>query len=201
MHNQFHRQSGGTLLGLIIGLIIGLGIAVAVAFTITKTPLPFTNKQGKAERRVDSATGEPNDPNKPLYGNKAASREAAKDLARQPEEQAAGDTATSQVKSESRAPVVDNSTAVARAQKSDEAEEKFIYYLQAGAFLSQPDAENTKGKLALLGVAATISERRSDSGILYRVRIGPFSDQVTMNRMRGKLSESGMDVATIRVPK
>ena len=80
-------------------------------------------------------------------------------------------------------------------------EDKWTYYLQAGAFRDQADAESTRAKLALLGFEAQISERPSDSGALYRVRIGPFGQVETMNRIRGKLSESGVDVAVVRSPK
>ena len=69
------RQRGSTLTGLIIGLIVGLGIAVAVALTITKGASPFTEKTAKG-RPADPAPGQAADPNKPLYGNRDAVREA-----------------------------------------------------------------------------------------------------------------------------
>ncbi|MFD2274115.1 SPOR domain-containing protein [Undibacterium arcticum] len=67
--------------------------------------------------------------------------------------------------------------------------------------MTNPTLKNTRAKLALLGFEAQISERPSDSGSLYRVRIGPFGQIETMNRIRGKLSESGVDVAVVRSPK
>ena len=90
------------------------------------------------------------------------------------------------------------STAAAAAAANDE---KFTYYLQAGAFREIADAENTKAKLALLGVAATVSERRSELGSLFRVRIGPFTEVEAMNRARSRLSDNGVDAAVVRVPK
>jgi cell division protein FtsN len=80
-------------------------------------------------------------------------------------------------------------------------DERFTYYLQAGAFREPNDAEATKAKLALMGVAASIAERQSDLGTLYRVRVGPFADVETMNRTRVRLSDNGVDVAVVRVPK
>lgn len=80
-------------------------------------------------------------------------------------------------------------------------DEKFTYYLQAGAFREIADAENTKAKLALLGVAATVAERRSELGSLFRVRIGPFTEVEAMNRARSRLSDNGVDAAVVRVPK
>jgi cell division protein FtsN len=75
------RQRGSTLTGLIIGLIVGLGIAVAVALTITKGASPFTDKTAKSGRPADPAPGQAADPNKPLYGNRDAAREANRALA------------------------------------------------------------------------------------------------------------------------
>jgi cell division protein FtsN len=79
--------------------------------------------------------------------------------------------------------------------------EGFTYYLQAGAFREINDAEATKAKLALMGVAATIAERKSELGTLYRVRVGPFSEIEAMNRARLRLSDNGVDAAVVKVPK
>lgn len=79
--------------------------------------------------------------------------------------------------------------------------EGFTYYLQAGAFREMNDADATKAKLALMGVAATIAERKSELGTLYRVRVGPFSDIEAMNRARVRLSDNGVDAAVVKVPK
>ena len=206
------RQHGGTILGLIIGLIIGLGIAVVVAMTINKTTLPFLNKQARPDR-VELAPGQANDPNKPLYGNKAASREAAKEFANAPapvepvppnsvDPQAAKNAAAKEVSltppaEKIKKPVPAKPTDTAKA----EGDEKWTYFLQAGAFRDQADAESARAKLALLGFEARLTERPSDNGTLYRVRVGPFSQLETMNRMRGKLTDNGVDVAVIRTPK
>jgi cell division protein FtsN len=98
----------------------------------------------------------------------------------------------------SAAPAATPTPAVA---KTDNPDEKWIYFLQAGAFREQGDAENTRAKLALLGFEASISERNSDNGVLYRVRMGPFNQVEAMNRARGKLQENGVDVAVIRNQK
>jgi cell division protein FtsN len=214
------RQGGGTVLGLILGLIIGLSIAVVVAIMIKNTPLPFTNKVGRPEKGPDAAASAPiSDPNKGLYGNKGAAREAAKQFAKPEEAKPAEASVATQAPTpapkeaahtdkpaaDGKAPVVDKSVAATRLAKADPApaaaDEKFTYYLQAGAFLEQADAENTKAKLALMGVPASIAERKSDNGTLFRVRIGPFAQPEAMNRVRGKLTDNGVDVAVVRVPK
>jgi cell division protein FtsN len=74
----------------------------------------------------------------------------------------------------------------------------YIYYLQAGAFRDISDAEATRAKLALLGFEAAISDRSSDSGVLHRVRMGPYNQVESMNKARAKLLDSGVDVAIVR---
>jgi cell division protein FtsN len=214
------KQHGGTILGIIIGLVIGLGIALGVAMMITKTPVPFTDKFGKtAGRQADQTGGVMADPNKPLYGNKAAAREAAKSLVKESESDQAPPPPNTVVqqpepkvaKAEAKVPVAEQSTAEkkpdvkivdARVEPKPEAsDDKWNYYLQAGAFREQNDAEAMRAKLALMGVEAKVSERQSENGTLYRVRIGPFNQLDPMNKVRGKLSDNGVDAAVVRLSK
>jgi cell division protein FtsN len=73
-----------------------------------------------------------------------------------------------------------------------------IYYLQAGSFRDLSDAESTRAKLALLGFEAAISDHSTDSGMLHRVRLGPYKQVESMNKARAKLLDSGVDVAIVR---
>ncbi|WP_211464223.1 SPOR domain-containing protein [Collimonas silvisoli] len=232
-----NKQAGGTLLGLIFGLIIGLAIAVVVAIMITKTPTPFTNKTAKADKAPDAitaptaaapaspATAPSNadqlpDPNKSLYGNKDAAKEAAKAFAPPaPTAEGAPPTAAAEKKldalvakaQDKPAPIVDKSIAdktkkvagdIAEAKtKAAAADDNWIYFLQVGAFREQAEAESAKARLALMGFEAKISERQADTGSLYRVRVGPFNQLETMNRIRGKLSDNGVNAAVVRAAK
>lgn len=189
MSSHFHRQHGGTLLGLIIGLVAGLAIALLVALIVTKSPVPFNNKPAKPEKSSTSSAQQSADPNQPLYRNKEAVKQAAKEFAKEPEPVKASEQ-----------PNVAGSTKdeVAATNKS---EEKWSYFLQAGAFRNTIEAENMRARLALLGYEAGISEMLSQTGTLYRVRIGPFTQVETMNRLRSKLKESGVNAGVIRNPK
>jgi cell division protein FtsN len=204
------RERGGTLTGIIVGLILGLLIAVGVAITITKTPLPFVDKISKQSQPA----GELGDPNKTLPGGARERREQLTD--NDPAVQPVAPSVTSQVTPQVIPQVTPEVTAPPAAERPREKEkaapapapvvdpapeERFTYYLQAGAFREPNDAEATKAKLALMGVAANIAERQSDLGTLYRVRVGPFADIETMNRTRVRLSDNGVDVAVVRVPK
>ena len=230
------RQAGGTILGVIIGLIVGLGIAVVVATMITKSALPFSNKQAQPERQAGvSGAGPIADPNKPLYGNKEPARQAAKNFANEaaPEnavtadaKPTAADKAAADKSKATDKAVADAKLAARTAEKvaakpadkaadktgeksadnvaiakPDSSEEKYTYFLQAGAFREPEDAENAKAKLAMMGFEANISERPSDTGTLYRVRVGPFRQLESMTRARSKLSDNGVDVAVVRTAR
>jgi cell division protein FtsN len=52
-----------------------------------------------------------------------------------------------------------------------------------------------------MGVEARVTERQSENGTLYRVRVGPFSQLDAMNNVRGKLSDNGVDAAVVRISK
>ena len=224
------RQQGNTLVGIIIGLVIGLGIAVVVALVITKGASPFTDKSGKAGKSAEPTAGQIADPNKPMYGNKEAAKEAARDFSKEPREivtptQPAAPAPAPAPAQQPKAPPPDalqeligtlkdkpapktpaaapapQAKADVKETKADATSDKWIYYLQAGAFHDMSDAESTRGKLALLGFEAAISDRSTDAGVLHRVRIGPFNQLEAMNRARTKLSENGIDVAVVRNQK
>lgn len=220
MYN-YNRQQGGTVLGIIIGLIIGLGIALVVAMTINKTPMPFTDKSGKV-KAGELTPSQSADPNRPLYGNRAAAKDAARDFAKEPappENTAAPQPdkkpevvkvdpkaeAKAEAKQDGKAPVVEQSAAAKKTEaaevKTENPDDKWSYFLQAGAFREQSDAEGMRAKLALMGVEAKISERQAETGVLYRVRVGPFNQLEAMNKVRGKLSDNGVDAAVVRIAK
>lgn len=204
------RQRGSTLTGIIIGLIIGLGIAVVVALVITKGQSPFTDRSNKMGRPADLAPSQASDPNKPLYGNREAAREANREIAERASRPAPAPAAADadplgqaiagmQEGAAPAAPAAAPSApAPAAAAAPAAGGDGYIYYLQAGAFREMSDAENTRAKLALLGFEAAISDRSTDSGTLHRVRVGPYDGPEAMNRARAKLLDSGIDVAIVR---
>jgi cell division protein FtsN len=229
------RQRGSTLTGIIIGLIIGLGIAVAVALTISKGASPFTDKGTKAGRPADLPAAQAQDPNKPMYANREAAREANKEITQkaaarsgtaaapaaaapapaQPATAAADrddplgqaiaglkEPAPSRAQARDSHPLAASVASAAPSAPSSAAgaagSGDTIYYLQAGSFRDLSDAESTRAKLALLGFEAAISDHSSDSGVLHRVRLGPYKQAEAMNKARAKLLDSGVDVAIVR---
>ena len=83
------------------------------------------------------------------------------------------------------------------AGKTAKAADRF--WLQAGAFASEADAENLKARLAFAGWEATIqSASLPDKGVRYRVRLGPYDNTDELARMKGELAKRGFDVAVIK---
>ena len=212
------HQQGSTLVGFIAGLIIGLAMAVAVALAITKGAMPFTDKAGKAGKMAEPTADQVTDPNRPLYGNRKPAREAGRDFSK--EERPPGldvlQQAIDQLKPETGSKAAEGGPAPAAAPvhlpppaaepapalaKPESGEEKWVYYLQVGAFRENADAENVRAKLALLGFEATITDRSTDNGVLHRVRMGPFPQAEAMHKVRAKLAENGVDVAVVRNQK
>ena len=204
---------------------------VVVALMITKGQSPFTDKAPKNGKPADAASGQIADPNKPMYGSKDAVRKANSEFEREavkpppadelqkvvdniqaqgqapakaPAAPAPAPAPTPATTSPAAPPPVNSAAPPAQAAAPAPAlpgEDKFVYYLQAGAFREVGDAENTRAKLALLGFEATVSDRATDAGVLHRVRMGPFTQVEAMNKVRAKLSENGIDVAVVRNQK
>lgn len=225
------RQQGSTLVGIIIGLVIGLVIAVIVALMITKGQSPFTERTARTAKPAESsgAIADPNKPMYGKRdATRAANRDFERDAAQpqQPPQQQQQQPAAPQPQAPASDPlqaVVDRiqaqphrpapaaapvplNTAAPPAQSAapaptTAADEKWVYYLQAGAYREVGDAEAVRAKLALIGFEATVSDRSTDSGVLHRVRVGPFTQVEAMNRVRSKLSENGVDVAVVRNQK
>ena len=204
------RQQGNTLIGLIIGLVIGLVIAVIVALAITKGATPFTDKMGKTGKTSEPSTGQVSDPNQPMYGKvvKPPMTEPAPPVAApQPQPQPPQQDPLQQLLANLQPeptppkPAAKPTPAPATPARPTAEDDKYVYYLQAGAFRNMTEAENTRARLALLGFEAAVSERSTDSGLLHRVRVGPFGGLDAMNRVRAKMNENGVDVAVVRNQK
>lgn len=221
-------QTGGTILGFIIGVIAGLGVALAVAVYVTKVPIPFLNKSNGRGADLDAAETQKNknwDPNAPLYGKNPAKPAATPTTPVTPVTPAEPTTATGaepppstttltkptankvepakaeSAKAETKPsadPLGDLATAKAAAKSSAD---PFDYFVQAGAFSGQPDADAQRAKLAMLGWEAQVSERQQNGRPMYRVRVGPFTKRDDAEQLKGKLSGAGVDSALVRVQR
>lgn len=183
------RARGGTLLGVFVGLVLGLGIAAAVAYYLGKSgltsPLPGAVGTKEAARNGKSdgtvAQGAPEKPRFDFYKILPGGEEPK---------------IVPERKSVDRPADV-----VAKAPESVQSKPADRFWLQAGAFASESDAENLKARLALNGWEAAIqSATLPDKSVRYRVRLGPYDNTDEVNRIKTELGKGGFDVAVIRNP-
>ena len=85
------------------------------------------------------------------------------------------------------------------ASGESSAERASSYLLQIAAYRSQEDADSTKGRLALVGLEASIARAEVNGVTFWRVRVGPFKDLDETNRARTRLAENGFDSSVIRL--
>lgn len=205
------QQYGGTILGFILGLIVGLGAALGVAMYVTKVPVPFLNKETTL-RDYENSEAERNrnwDPNSPLYG-KGAVQPSPQQPATASAPPPSTDTGANATASAETAPAAmtspaddakpDNAnTAEAPSRSPAPTGDGFNYFVQAGAFRVPGDADSQRAKLAMQGWEARISEREQSGRLIYRVRLGPFSQRSEAEELKQKLDSAGIDSSLVRV--
>src|SRR3989344_4954403 len=185
------QQTGGTIVGFIVGVIVGLGAALAVAVYVTKVPVPFLNKGNGRGVDMDAAETQKNknwDPNSPLYGKNPARPAAPPAVAASAPTPAAPD-----------ARAVGSAPAPQAAAKGNL--DPFDYFVQAGAFRTQADADAQRAKLAMLGWEARVSEREQNGRAVFRVRVGPFTKRDDAEQLKEKLDGAGLESALVRVQR
>lgn len=216
------QQRGGTIVGFILGVIVGLGGALAVAVYVTKVPVPFLNKNGTRAPDQDAAEAQRNknwDPNAPLYGKNPArpvtpapeaAGEPAPAVAATPQAPVAPATPATTAprpttgRIEAAKPSDDPLGDLARAKSKaapDVGVDPFDYFVQAGAFRTQQDADAQRAKLAMLGWEARVSERETNGRTVFRVRIGPFGKRDDAESLKEKLQGAGVESALVRVQR
>ncbi|MBY6278936.1 SPOR domain-containing protein [Stenotrophomonas maltophilia] len=72
------------------------------------------------------------------------------------------------------------------------------YILQAGAFGASGDAEATKAKLAMMGLAARVESAQINGKTVYRVRMGPYGSAGELSEAKQKLDGTGLQAMAIK---
>ena len=221
-------QRGGFAMGLVAGLLIGLALALGVALYITKAPMPFVNKVPQRTAEQDSAETERNrhwDPNAALSGKagaraanaaNAASAAIVANAAASAAVAAApgGPAATAApvvaapatVKPPPKDPAAILSgeapaAALPQSRSTTTAAEPFVYFVQAGAFMRNEDAEQQRARLAMIGHGAKVTEREQAGRTVHRVRLGPYPTRTEADALQMKLQEQGIEAQIVRVEK
>ena len=97
-------------------------------------------------------------------------------------------------------PLGDLAKAKTNASASDNTD-PFTYFVQAGAFRTQADAEAQRAKLAIQGWEARVSEREQSGRTVFRVRIGPFDKRTDADQIRNKLDALKVESNLVRVQR
>ena len=207
------KLSHPLLLGMIIGLLLGIVISLAVALWLNRLSNPFVEK-GKqvepipkiapvqppapaaaAKAAEDAAKGVPKaGPDKPAP--KAGDKPRFEFYQILPGDKDAPSPPKAAVPAPPPAPAAPPKPGSSPATPKPHSGE--IYWLQAGAFSDEKDADNLKAKIAFTGLEATVRPGTTDKGTLYRVRLGPYQSLDDANRIKAALSQNGVGVAIIR---
>ena len=201
-------QRGAFAVGLVVGLLIGLALALGVALYITKAPVPFVNKVPQRTAEQDQAEQARNknwDPNAPLAGKPvkpmmgAASAAASAAVAAA---SAATPPAAASAPRGGRDPAAILSGAVTPGPAGGaRGPEPFVFFVQAGAFTRQDEAEQQRARLAMAGQTARITEREQNGRVVYRVRMGPFETRNEAEGLQNRLQESAIESQLVRVER
>ena len=190
-----HRQGGGTLLGLFIGLVGGVLIAFGVVWYLNKSPFPFLEKGARDERPEASATAQPVLPLPGKPGDQVSDKPRFDFYKILPGNQEAVPTPPDQA-----APAPQPSSQASPQPAPPKAAANQSVYLQAGAFQNSGEADNLKAKLAMMGLEADVQTVTVPGrGVVNRVLVGPYAKPEDLNRVRGQLSQNGIQATVVKV--
>jgi cell division protein FtsN len=211
------RLNHPLLLGMIIGLLLGIVISLAVALWLNRLANPFVEKGKTVEPTPKIAPAQPPPPSEAAKAAEQAAK--GKSIAEKPskpgerprfefyqilpgEKDAGEKEAKPAPKAAPAPPPASPPVAAAKPGSSPSTPKPHggeIYWLQAGAFAEEKDADNLKAKIAFTGLEATVrAVNIPDKGTLYRVRLGPYQSLDDANRIKAALSQNGVGAAIIR---
>jgi len=195
---------GGTLIGLFIGLALGLALAVGVAFYLAKLGVAYQPPVARDAAKDPARSGRPDaaataeKPRFDFYRILPGIEEAKihpKAGERVTPDRATVERAVSPDKAITK--LDDHSASAPAGDKQTRSGER--YWLQAGSFANESDAENLKARLAFAGLEASVQPTTmADKTTRYRVRLGPYDNTDELTRMKGDLANRGFEVAVIK---
>ena len=209
------RLAHPMLLGMIIGLLLGIVISLAVALWLNRLSNPFVEKNKPVEPLPKMGPAQPPPPPEAARAAEKNAKGVAPDKAgpaakpsdrprfefyqilpgekdAAPEREAKATPKAVPPPAPEAAPRPGSSPATPKPHTGD------VYWLQAGAFSEEKEADNLRAKIALTGLEASVrSVATADKGKLYRVRLGPYQSLDDANRIKVTLSQNGVSAAII----
>lgn len=180
-------KGGSLFAGILVGMLLGLIVAAGVAwYILKKNPASFEAKERHEVLKLaeeNKAATPPISKVAPVASASATAATGSEDKQHFEFYKVLADGASAKNQVATKEPKV--------AAAAD------IYYVQAGSFPNQDDAEKLKAKLALLGLEATLQMAIiPNKGTYHRVRLGPFKSADEMNKILASLKQNGVANAT-----
>ena len=213
------RLNHPLLLGMIIGLLLGVVISLGVALWLNRLSNPFVDKSRSVEPVSKMAPAQPAPPPEAARNAEQAARaKSTPEKSDKAEKPAKGSErprfefyqilpgekevpeGTRSTKAPSNAPPATSAaTKPGSSPASPKPHSGETYWLQAGAFSEEREADNLKARIALTGLEANVRPVAiPDKGTLYRVRLGPYQSLDDANRIKTTLTQNGVGTAIIR---
>jgi cell division protein FtsN len=205
-------NNGSLFAGILLGMVLGLAVAGAVAwFIVKKNPAAFENKEHHEAPKPDAenksvslpaSAPAPVSASAPVAASAVGATKQHFEFYKVLTDKTDVVTQKNTVKEVTPPKEVHSTHAVQLETPNQPAiVTKEIFYVQAGSFPNENDAEKLKAKLALLGMEAGLQTAViPDKGIYHRVRLGPFGNSNEMNKTLELLKQNGVANATpIRV--
>ncbi|MBK6980299.1 MAG: SPOR domain-containing protein [Betaproteobacteria bacterium] len=205
------RESGRTahplLLGMIIGLLMGIVIALGVALWLNRLSNPFVDQPKPIEPLARIGPTQPPKPDEKGAPEKPGATKPAADRPRTdrprfefytmlPGEKEVTDREAKSAAARPKEPLKGGPGSSPNQPKPYSGD---TYWLQAGAFSEEKDADNMKAKIAFTGLEASVKPVDiPGKGILHRVRLGPYQSLDDVNRIKATLSQNGVGATIIR---
>jgi len=230
-HSQKGGAAIGFIIGLVIGLAAALAVAIYVTkvptpFTNKNQPRSAEQDAAETQKNKDwnpngglqsKPAGDSNPETSPNVDTKESAKDSPKEVINEPAKEAAKSEAKAETKAEakteSKAEIKPGVTAdplgdlvkskVPQTTSGNTASsaDPFTYFVQAGAFRSQAEADAHRAKLSLMGLDAKISEREQAGRQVYRVRLGPYDDKDVAENAKARLDKNGIETALVRVQR
>jgi cell division protein FtsN len=207
------RLNHPLLLGMIIGVLLGIVISLAVALWLNRLSNPFVEKDKKIEPLPKMAPAQPPPPAEAAKAVEKAAKGAAPEKGEKAEKSAKpserprfefyqilpGDKEVPDREARAAAKAPAAAAKPGSSPTTPKPHSGEIYWLQAGAFSEEREADNLKAKIALTGLEASVRPVAiPNRGTMYRVRLGPYQSVDDANRNKATLSQNGVAAAIIR---
>jgi len=182
------KKGSPLLTGLLIGFLLGVAASLSVVMFIKGGESPFTELASQDKSVADKIKEKT---------NTEASKPAANADSASSEDKTRFDFYT----------ILPNSESKVSAEEERKLEAytpqpviQQSYFLQAGAFQSEEEADNMKAKLALQGFEALVQTATiPDKGVWHRVRVGPLKDLEQINKTKSDLLSNGFKADLIKI--